>query len=469
MIADGLRARLGEKGVLTASEDIQPYTTSTTFAGEGGVLCVARPASTAEVADVMRLCRVANVAVVPRGGGTGRAGGALPIAGQNVVILSTERMKSIRSVDDIGNVLVAEAGCTLHEVQQAAIACGRVIGLDHGGAGSSHIGGNLGTNAGGNNVIRYGMARDQVLGIEAVLSDGAIVGSTTSLYKSNAGYDLRHLLMGSEGTLAVITAASLRMRPKPIAVQTAMLSLESPAQTLKLLLLARDRLGEGIIAIELMSKSAIDFYLAHAGRNSGLIEPAPCIVLLECESTSRFFDLNAAFNDLLEVSLEEGVALTGIVAASVAQRREMWAFREGIPAAMMSTRLPMVRTDTAVPIAAVPDFLGRVVDGLLELFPEGRPVFFGHVGDGNIHVNFLPAEGSDLERFKAITGEAYRVVEDAALSLGGTVSAEHGIGQTKRGALLRMRSAAEITLMRSIKRAIDPLNLLNPEKIIADG
>jgi FAD/FMN-containing dehydrogenase len=378
-------------------------------------------------------------------------------------------MRSIRSVDDIGNVLVAEAGCTLHEVQQAAIACGRVVGLDHGGTGSSHIGGNLATNAGGNNVIRYGMARDQVLGIEAVLPDGTIVGSTASLYKSNAGYDLRHLLMGSEGTLAVITAASLRMRTKPIAVQTAMLALESPTQALKLLLLARDRLGEAISSIELMSKSAVDFHLAHVGRSSGLIEPAPCVVLLECESTSRFFDLDTAFSDLLGTSLEEGVALTGIVAASVAQRREMWAFREGIPAAMMSTKLPMVRTDTAVPIDAVPDFLGRVVGGLLALFPEGRPVFFGHVGDGNIHVNFLPTEGSNLERFNAVAGEAYRLVEDAALSLGGTVSAEHGIGQTKREALLRMRAAAEITLMRSIKRAIDPLNLLNPGKIIANG
>jgi FAD/FMN-containing dehydrogenase len=250
------------------------------------VICVARPASTAEVADVVRLCRAADVAIVPRGGGTGRAGGALPILGQNVVILSTERMRSIRSVDDIGNVLVAEAGCTLHEVQQAAIACGRVVGLDHGGSGSSHIGGNLATNAGGNNVIRYGMARDQVLGIEAVLPDGTIVGSTASLYKSNAGYDLRHLLMGSEGTLAVITAASLRMRTKPIAVQTAMLALESPTQALKLLLLARDRLGEAISSIELMSKSAVDFHMAHVGRSSRLIEPAPCVVLLECESTS---------------------------------------------------------------------------------------------------------------------------------------------------------------------------------------
>lgn len=469
MIADGLRSRLGDRGVLTDLVDIQPYTTSTTFAGEGGVLCVARPSSTAEVADVMLLCRAANVAIVPRGGGTGRAGGALPIKGQQVVILSTERMKRVRSFDDIGNVLVAEAGCTLYEVQQAAIACGRVIGLDHGGAGSSHIGGNLGTNAGGNNVIRYGMARDQVLAIEAVLANGTIIGSTASLYKNNAGYDLRHLLMGSEGTLAVITAASLRMRAKPVAVQTAMLSLESPAQALRLLLLARDRLGEGITAIELMSKSAIDFHLAHIGRSSGLVEPAPCVVLLECESTSRYFDLDSAFNDLLESSLEEGVALTGIVAGSVAQRREMWAFREGIPAAMMSTRLPIVRTDTAVPIDAVPDFLDRVVRGLLTLFPEGRPVFFGHVGDGNIHVNFLPADGSSLERFKAITSEAYRIVEDAALSLGGTVSAEHGIGQTKREALLKMRSTADIALMRAIKRAVDPLNLLNPQKIIADA
>jgi FAD/FMN-containing dehydrogenase len=218
-----------------------------------------------------------------------------------------------------------------------------------------------------------------------------------------------------------------------------------------------------------MSKSAVDFHMAHVGRSSRLIEPAPCVVLLECESTSRFFDLDAAFSDLLETSLEEGVALTGIVAASVARRREMWAFREGIPAAMMSTKLPMVRTDTAVPIDAVPGFLGRVVGGLLALFPEGHPVFFGHVGDGNIHVNFLPADGSNLERFKAVAGEAYRLVEDAALSLGGTVSAEHGIGQTKREALLRMRAAAEITLMRSIKRAIDPLNLLNAGKIIANG
>lgn len=466
-IVTRLRALVGDGAVLTAPEDLARYRTDSAMRAEAGIACVVRPADTTQVARVVVACRDAGVPVVPRGGGTGYAGGALPVPGQEVVVLSVERLRRIRAVDPVGNVLVAEAGCTLHEVREAAAAVGRAIGLDHGGAGTSMIGGNLATNAGGNNVVRYGMARDQVLGVEAVLADGTILGPPSALPKSNAGYDLRHLLVGSEGTLAVITAAALRMRPEAVGRETAILGLASPDQAIALFVLARGALGEAISAFELMARAGLDLHFAHAGAaREPFAERQPWYVLLECESTSRHFDLRAGFEALLAQALEQGVVDAGAIAASAAQRRAMWALREGIVLAMGSATYHIVKTDTAVPVARVSEFVARVTADCAARVPGCVPVAFGHIGDGNIHLNVLPPPGAgDAGLRDAAVGIA-RAIEDIALGLDGTVSAEHGIGQTKRAALARMRPPRELELMRAIKLAFDPHGVLNPGKIL---
>lgn len=464
MIVARLASIVGSRNLHTGAHELEPYLADSMVASEGRVLCVARPGSTAEVAKLVRACAELRVALIPRGGGTGFAGGALPRRGEAAVLISLDRMRAIRSLDPVGDVLIAEAGCTLYEVRQAAAGAGRLIGLDHGGAGSSQLGGNLATNAGGNNVLRYGMAREQVLGLEAVLADGSILGPPGVLRKSNAGYDLHHLLLGSEGTLGIVTAAALRMRPAPVAQATALLGVETPAGAIALFVLARQIFGDAISAFELMSHAAADFHFSHAGGARDCPD-APWLVLIECESTSRYFDLPAAFDALLERATKAGSVTDGRVAASLTQSRAFWTIREGIAIAMGAAKYPIVKTDTAVPVAAVPDFVAGVEREALALIPECRLIFFGHVGDGNIHVNVLPPATMSHDAFRTIAPEIYRMVEDTALALGGTVSAEHGIGQTKREALLRMKSPAEMSLMQAIKIVFDPLGTLNPGKI----
>ncbi|MCL4182232.1 MAG: FAD-binding oxidoreductase [Burkholderiaceae bacterium] len=467
MIVARLREILGGAGLLVEPGDLGAYRCDSVHRVDAGILCVARPADTEQVSRVVAACRAAGVALVPRGGGTGFAGGALPLPGQDAVLLSVERMRSIRSIDTVGDVMVADAGCTLHELQQAALGVNRLLGLDHGGAGSSSIGGNVATNAGGNNVLRYGMARDQVLGVEAVLADGSVLGPPSVLRKCNAGYDLRSLIVGSEGTLAVVTAVALKLRPAPIAFATGVFGVESPQKALDLFLLARSVLGETVSAFELMSRPAVEFHFAHVkARREPLDRPTPWLALLEAESTSRFMDLDAAFQSLLDRAMEAGLLLDGSVASSIAQRRSMWALREGIAVAMGEARFHIVKTDTAVPVASSPEFIRRVESELEHRLPRCRPVAFGHVGDGNIHLNVLPPPGMADTEFRMRSEELSRMIDDIALSLRGTVSAEHGIGQGKRDALARMLSPAEIGIMRAIKLAFDPVGVLNPGKLV---
>lgn len=468
MIIEQLRGIVGDRGLLVAPGDLSGYRADSVHRVDGGIVCVVRPSDTVQVARVVNACRAAGVALVARGGGTGFAGGALPIPGQNVVLVSLERMRRIRSLDTVGDVVVAEAGCTLHEVQQAAAAANRILGLDHGGAGSSSIGGNVATNAGGNNVVRYGMARDQVLGIEAVLADGSILGPPSVLRKCNAGYDLRHLLTGSEGTLALITAAALKLRPAPVACATAVLGVASPQKAVALFTLARSVFGEAVSAFELMSRPALEFHFAHAGaRREPLDRETPWLVLLECESTSRFMDLDAAMQVFFDQAVADELVQTGSLATSVAQRRSMWALREGIAIAMGEAKYRIVKTDTAVPIGSTPEFIRRVESDIPRSVPGSRAVAFGHVGDGNIHLNILPPPDMPDAEFRSRSMALSRMVDDIALSLGGSVSAEHGIGQGKREALQRMLSTSELSLMRAIKLALDPDGVFNPGKMIA--
>ncbi|MFO1292256.1 MAG: FAD-binding oxidoreductase [Rubrivivax sp.] len=467
-LLEDLHAALGAAGLLTAEPELRGYRTDSTHAAEGGILAVVRPANTAQAVRAIAACRAAGVALVVRGGGTGFAGGCLPLPGQQAVVMSLERMNRIRSVDAVGNVLVAEAGCTLARAQEAARAQGRLLGLDHGGAGSSTLGGNVATNAGGNNVVRYGMAREQLLGIEAVLADGSVIGPPATLRKSNAGYEIQQLIAGSEGTLAVITAVALKMRPAPVDTATAVLAVDTPQAALALFGAAQAVLGETISAFELMSSEALEFHYAHVGaRRPPFDAAAAWTVLLEADSASPYMDLPRAFHALLEAQSAKGLVRDGSVAASLAQRRSMWALREGIAIAMGESRWSMVKTDTAVPVVRVPEFIERSGAAAQDGLPGVRSLYFGHVGDGNIHLNLLAPPGMPPEEFRRRAPELSGRIDEVALALQGTVSAEHGIGQGKREALRRMRTARELGLMAAIKDAFDPAHLLNPGKIFA--
>jgi len=466
-LIEALRAIAGAEGVLHKPHDIAPYRGDLACMSEEPTLLVVHPRNTEHVAAVVRACALAGAPVVPRGGGTGLAGGATPQGARLNIIVSFERMRRIRSVDSVGDVMIVDAGCTLHAVQAAAAAAGRLIGIDHGGAGSSQIGGNLSTNAGGNNVLRYGMARDQVLGLEVVLADGRVLSRLSSLRKSNAGYDLKHLFVGSEGTLGLITAAALRLHPAPVKRATACVGFASAPATLDFFARARAALGESISACELMSKVCVDLYLRHRQEARWpLARETPWLLLLEADSASRYFDLDGALHALLEGGMGAGIVVEGTVAASEAQRQSLWRMREGIAEAMIATP-GSLKSDTAVPVAAIPEFIDRAGEAVIAIIPSCRPAPFGHLGDGNIHFNVLPPDDMTVPAFEARWPDLIAAIAEVSLALGGTVSAEHGVGLIKRDALKQMLSPAEQNLMRVLKAALDPHYILNPGKVIS--
>jgi FAD/FMN-containing dehydrogenase len=461
-----LRHILGAGGLLDAPGDIAGYRGDLACPEGSDILGVVRPRTTAELAEIAKACMAAQVAMVARGGGTGLAGGATPVGDAPCVLISFERMHRIRSIDTVGNVMIVEAGCPLQQAQAAAAEAGRLLGLDHGGAGSSQIGGNLATNAGGNNVLRYGMAREQVLGLEAVLADGTLLSQLQPLRKNNSGYDLKQLFIGAEGTLGLITAAALRLRPAPVRRTTACVGLSTPEAALALLARAQSLLGEAISAFELLPRAGLDLHFRHVGECGEPFEPStPWVVLIEADSASRHFDLDAAISEVLEGAIGDGLVLAGTLAASEAQRQALWRIREGIAVAMIETP-GALKSDTSVPIAAIPAFIAQAAEAVARVAPGAVPVPFGHVGDGNIHFNVLPPPKGDLADFRRRAPAVARVIEDISIALGGAVSAEHGIGLLKRDALRRMRSTAELDLMRALKRSLDPSGLLNPGKIL---
>lgn len=464
-IAD-LRKLLGDDAVLDAAADLGAYRGDWALPDGVMPLCVVRPRSSAEVAAVVERCAQAGHAIVPRGGGTGLAGGASLQQMAPQVVLSFERMRRIRSIDAIGNVMVAEAGCALQAVQEAAREAGRLFGIEHGGAGSSQLGGNLSTNAGGNNVLRYGMARQQVLGLEVVLADGSLLDMLRPLPKNNAGYDLNQLFMGSEGTLGLITAAALRLRPAPVVSASACVGLDSLTAVMDFFVRVRAELGELVSAFEVMPRTGVELHFRHSGeRREPLDTPTAWLVLMEADSASRHVDLQAAFEALLESALADGLARDAVLPASEAQRRALWRIREGIAVAMIEAPAGL-KSDTAVPVDRIPAFVEAATVAVQAVLPGCVPVPFGHVGDGNIHFNVLPPEGMAAADFKAVAGDVAHAIEDVSIAMGGTVSAEHGIGWIKRAALQRMRSAAELDAMARLKAAFDPLGLLNPGKVL---
>lgn len=418
-------------------------------------LAVLRPASVEQVSAALRLCHDAGVAVVPQGGRTGLAGGATALAGS--VLLSLELMRGVIEIDPAAATLTAWAGTTLQEIQEAAAGAGFFYPVDLGGRGSCQIGGNVATNAGGNRVLRYGMTREQVLGLEAVLADGTVVGSLNKMLKNNTGYDLKQLFVGSEGTLGVVTRVVLRLQPRPLSTCTAMCALSGYPAVLDLLRLVRAQLGGSLSAFEMMWP---DFY----GRITALPHRAPPLpagygayVLVEALGTDQQAD-QARFEAALALALDAGTVLDAVVAQSGAQTDALWAVRDG-SADLKRVFWPHVGYDVSIPAAAIGDFRDACGAALRARWPEVEALFFGHVGDANLHICVKAGDGVQPEDgFDAVV---YGLVRQ----WNGAVSAEHGIGLQKRAWLGHSRSAEDIALMRTLKRALDPRGILNPGKI----
>ncbi len=453
-----LAAVVGAAQVLRAAPDVAPYSVDLLGVHRGRPLCVVRPGSPAEVAAVVATCVAAGAPVVACGGNTGFCGGSIPDDSGTQVVVALARMNRIRTIDTVGNSIAVDAGCVLAQVRDHAAAHGRLLPLSHGGEGSSQIGGNLATNAGGLNVLRYGMARELVLGLEVVLADGRVLDMMRALRKDNAGYDLKQLFIGSEGTLGLITGAVLKLFPLPARRETALAAVAEPGKAVELLVHARAVLGARIAAFELVPRSGMALYLEfERGAADPFDAPHPWYVLIELEGEG----LAAA----LEAALGAGLVRDAIVAHSEAQRASLWRMREGLALAQVADPSNL-KNDTAVPIGAIETFIARASRAADRAVPGVRPIPFGHVGDGNIHFNLSRPADMAPARFIERWPELVAAIEAVALALGGSVSAEHGIGRAKREALRHARSAVELEMMCSVKRALDPRGLMNPGKLL---
>lgn len=432
------------------------------FFGQAGLLVA--PETTAEVASVVRACRDASVGVVPYGGGTGLVGGQVMPDGPAPVILSLERMTAIRDILPEENVMVVEAGAILENIHTVAEAAGRLFPLTLASKGSARIGGNLATNAGGVNVLRYGNARDLCLGLEAVLPDGTIWHGLTRLRKDNTGYDLRNLLIGSEGSLGVITAATLKLFPLPAARATAMLAVPDPEAALSLLALAGDLLGPSVSAFELIARQGLEF-LSETGLQERPLfdQPTPWTVLIELD-LSEPENPSAPLERLFEAAADRGLVTDGLIAQSEAQRIAFWNARELLPEA--NRHIGAISShDIAVPLGAIPQFIDRGGRAIAGVGPF-RINCFGHMGDGNLHYNIFPPAGHDRTEYEADRPRLNRLVHDLTAGLGGSISAEHGIGRLKLGDLERYGDPVKLATMRAIKSALDPAGIMNPGAVV---
>jgi FAD/FMN-containing dehydrogenase len=452
-----LRDIVGAANVLTAPQDTRPYFTDWRRQYSGSAECVVRPANTAEVAAVVRLCAEGGVAIVPQGGNTGLSGGSVPTGQAREIVVALGRMNRIRELDRLNDTITVEAGCVLGNVQRAAADAGRLFPLSLAAEGSCQIGGNLSTNAGGVNVLRYGSARDQVLGLEVVLPDGRIWDGLRGLRKDNTGYDLKQLFLGAEGTLGIITAAVLRLHPKPSASSTAWVALERAQNAIELLGFLRERLGDRLSAFELLSRNCVEAVLAFApGTQDPLAAVHPWYVLAELADSGDERLLREQVEKALVDAAERGAIADAAIAQSGEQARALWRIRETVPEAQFTN----VKHDISVPVSKVAEFIERADARLAARFADARVYAFGHVGDGNVHYNVGP------ERLVAERPAVNRIVYDTVAELGGSISAEHGLGQLKREEIRSHKSAIELELMRTLKRALDPGGLFNPGKVL---
>ncbi len=462
---DRLQQILGPSGIV-AADAMEPYLVEERGLYRGAALAVARPASTAEVAAVVRLCAEAGVGLVPQGGRTGLVGGGVPFEHGGELVVSLERMNRIRAFDPLNYTITVEAGCVLQTIQDKAAEAGCLFPLSLAAEGSCQIGGNLATNAGGVNVLRYGNAREQALGLEVVLPDGEVWDGLRILRKDNTGYDLKDLFIGSEGTLGIITAAVLKLYPRPTDVQTALVAVTSLDEVLALLSRARTASGDAVTACELIPRIGLEFGCRHvAGVVDPFAAPHPWYVLIELASSRQGGELRAALEGMLAEAFEDGILADAVLADSLERRAQLWKIRESVPEAQKREG-GSIKHDVAVPVSEVPAFIDAATAAVTRALPGVRVVAFGHVGDGNIHFNLSQPPGMDKQAYLARWGEMNRVVHDIVAAMRGSISAEHGVGRLKRDEITRYKSPLEIELMRRVKRAFDPQGIMNPGKVV---
>ncbi len=464
-LLSALRAIVGESHLLQGP-GLEAYEVDWRKRYRGRALAVVRPGSTGEVAAVVRACAAAGVSIVPQGGNTGLVGGGVPDESGRQVLLSLGRLNRIRAIDPDNLTLTAEAGCVLQAVQQAADDRGLLFPLSLAAEGSCTIGGNLAANAGGTQVLRYGNARELCLGLEVVTPQGEVWHGLSGLRKNNTGYDLRDLYIGSEGTLGVITAATLKLFPRPAAVVTALAACASVEAAVGLLNLARERLGAGLTGFELMERFALALVARHFPQLPRPLPEARWTVLLELAGTEPEAVERERLAGLLEAALAQGLVDDAVVAESIAQSRALWHLRESIPLAQSEEGLN-IKHDIALPVSAVAGFVPRMAERLAQAAPGARVVCFGHLGDGNLHYNLQAPEGVPAADFLAAhEARIHALVYDEVVRLGGSISAEHGIGRLKREELARRGSPVALALMTAIKRALDPAGVMNPARVL---
>ncbi|MBI4189610.1 MAG: FAD-binding oxidoreductase [Betaproteobacteria bacterium] len=461
-----LAAIAGARGLVTDPGAMAPYLTDWRGLYQGRAAAIVRPASTGEVAAIVRLCAETRTPIVPQGGNTGMCGAATPDTSGNAIVLSLARMNKIIELDPLNNTMTVEAGCILANIQQAALTADRFFPLSLGAEGSCQIGGNLATNAGGINVLRYGNTRDLVLGLEVVVADGSIWSGLRGLRKDNTGYDLKHLFIGAEGTLGIITKAVLKLFPRPRSSVTALAAMHSAEAAVELLALLRNHCGDRISAFEIMSRNCLDMVFRHIpDTRDPLPEVQPWYILADLSDTREGSAIREEFERAIEEGIAHGLVSNAVVAGSQSQAQTLWQLRESIPEAARVEGL-VYRHDIAVAVSRIPEFIATASCALEARFPAVRIICFGHLGDGNLHFNaFVPGRERADAQARAAT-DVNRIVHDIVQQFGGSISAEHGIGQAKRGELKRYKSEVELDLMRALKKTLDPHNLMNPGKVL---
>ncbi|HWB46301.1 MAG TPA: FAD-binding oxidoreductase [Hyphomicrobiaceae bacterium] len=459
-----LRAIVGAEHALTDPDQQLPYLREWRSLYEGHSSLVLRPGSTEEVAKILALANRHRIAVVPQAGNTGLVGGQIPMNGE--ILLSVARLNKVRAVDPQGFTMTVESGLTLAEAQTAADNANRLFPLSLPSEGTCRIGGNLGTNAGGVAVLAYGNTRQLVLGLEVVLADGRIWNGLNALKKDNTGYDLKDLFIGSEGTLGIITAAVLKLFPKPAEKATAMLALPELANAITLFSVAQEAAGQSLTAFEFIPRIVLEMVLRHV-RNTRdpFSEAHPWYVLMEISGAKPDGSADRILAEILEAGLEKGLVIDARLAASLAQANDFWRLREGISEAQKPEG-GNIKNDVSVPIARIPEFVARANAAVERLCPGARPLALGHFGDGNVHYNIAQPVGMPKEQFLARWKEISAAVYEIVLDFGGSISAEHGIGQMKRADLARAKGNVAMDMMRAIKGALDPNGILNPGKVL---
>ena len=464
-LIETLAAIVGAQNVITDAETMHPYLGDWRGRYRGAARCVVRPGTTAEVSAIVRACSAAGVAMLPQGGNTSHCGASIPDKSGKTVLISLSRLNKVRAVDAANNTITVEAGCVLQNLQEAALAVDRLFPLSLAAEGSCQIGGNLSTNAGGVQVLRYGNARELVLGLEVVLPDGEVWNGLRGLRKDNTGYDLKQLFIGAEGTLGIITAAVVKLFPLPQSTATAWLAIASPQAAIGLLNGLQAAFGAMLTACELVSDISLGMVLKHIPGAQAPLEKSPWYLLVELSGSGEEAALRDALATFLEPALESGEISDAVLAQSVDQAKRLWNLRESISEAQKIEGFS-IKHDISVPVSRIPEFLERAGSALQHAWPGIRIVAFGHVGDGNLHYNQSKPEAGENAAFIAAQPEVNAIVHDLVHELGGSISAEHGIGQLKREEILRYKSPLEMQMMRTIKQAFDPRGLMNPGKVV---